>query len=90
MDMAGQRLQEMKHDVKITLSSIFLQGYDPPKNVNVVEANHALKRYCITKRWDFIDYGNIAFRHLDVGGMHLTVEGNRLFANNILAHTKFG
>ena len=31
VDMAGQRLQEMKHDVKITLSSIFLQGYDPPK-----------------------------------------------------------
>ena len=33
VDMAGQRPQEMKHDVKITLSSIFLQGYDPPKNV---------------------------------------------------------
>ena len=71
VDMAGQRLQEMKYDVKITLSSIFLQGYDPPKNVN-----HALKRYCITKGWDFIGHGNISFRHLDVGGMHLTAESN--------------
>ena len=73
----------MKHDVKITRSSIFLQGYDPVKNVNIVEANHALKRYCITKGWDVIDHGNIAFRHLDVGGMHLTPEGNHLLANNI-------
>jgi len=31
--MAGQTLQDIKHDVMITLSSIFLQGYDPPKNV---------------------------------------------------------
>ena len=82
VDMAGQRLQEMKYDVKITLSSIFLQGYDPRKNVNVVEANHALYHYCITKGWDFIGHGNISFRHLDVGGMHLTAEGNHLFANN--------
>ena len=72
------------------LSSIFLQGYDPPKNVNVVEANQALKRYCLTKGWDFIDHGNIAFKHLDKGGMHLTPEGNRLFARNLLAHTKSG
>ena len=88
--MAGQRLQELKHDVKMTLWSRILQGYDPPKNANVVEANHALKRYCIAKGSDFIDHGNIAFRHLDGGGMHLTAEGNHLFANNILAHTKFG
>ena len=79
----------MKHDVKITLLSIFLQGYDPPKKVNVVEANHALKRYCITKGWDFIDHRNIDFRHLDAGDMHFKPEGNHLFANNILAHTKF-
>ena len=90
VDTAGQRLQEVKPNIKITLSSIFLQGYDPPKNVNVVEANQALKRYCLTKGWDFIDHGNIAFKHLDGGGMHLTPEGNRLFARNLLAHTKSG
>ena len=90
VDTASQRLQEVKPCIKITLSSIFLQGYDPPKNVNVVEANQALKRYCLTKGWDFIDHGNIAFKHLDKGGMHLTPEGNRLFARNLLAHTKSG
>ena len=81
---------EIKHDVKITLSSIFPQGYDPPQNVNVAEANLALKRYCLRKGWDFIDHGNIAFKHLDAGGMHLTPEGNRLFARNQLAHTMCG
>ena len=80
----------MKHDVKITLSSIFLQGNDPQKNVNVVEANLALKRYCLTKGWDFIDHGNIAFKHFDARGMHLTPEENRLFPSNLLAHTKCG
>ena len=90
VDTASQRLQEVKPGIKITLSSIFLHGYDPPKNVNVVEANQALKRYCLTKGWDFIDHGNIAFKHLDKGGMHLTPEGNRLFARNLLAHTKSG
>ena len=83
-------MKEIKQGVKITFSSIFLQGYDPPKNANVVEANQALKRLFLTKGWDFIDHGNIAFRHLDGGGMHLTPEGNRLFASNLLAHAKSG
>ena len=74
VDSTGQRLQEVKPGIKITLSSVFLQGYDPPKNANVVEPNQALKRYCLTKGWDFIDHGNIAFRHLDGGGIHLTPE----------------
>ena len=90
VDSAGQRLQEVKPGMKRTLSSIFLEGYDPPRNVNVVEANQALKRYCLTNGWDFIDHGNITSKHLDLSGIHLTPEGNRLFARNLLAHTKSG
>ena len=87
---AGQRPQEIKHDVKITFLSIFLQGFHPTLKVNVVAANLELKRYCLTNGWDFIEYGNIAFKHLDAGGMTLNHEGNRLLASNILAHTRCG
>ena len=59
VDTAGHRLQEVKPGIKITLFSIFLQGYDPSKNADVVEANQALKRCCLTKGWDFIEHGNI-------------------------------
>ena len=59
-------------------------------NINVVETNLALRRYCLSRGWDFIDHSNIAFKHLDEGGMHLSPEGNRLFARNRTAHAKSG
>ncbi len=60
--------------------------YDPPKNIEVIETNTALRRHCITQGWDSIDHGNIAFRHLDHGSMHPISDGNCLFAKNINAH----
>ena len=78
----------MNHGIKISLSSIYLQGYDSLNNVNVVKANLALQWHCLVKGRDSIDHGNVAFRHLDGGGMYLTWEGNRLFASNLLERTK--
>ena len=90
VDSAVKRIKEINPNVNITLSSIFLQAYDTSKNINVVETNLALKHYCLSQEWEFIDHSNIAFRHLDGGGMHLSHEGNRLFARNLTAHAKSG
>ena len=75
---------------QLTVSSIFLQGYDTPRYVKVIEVNQAIKRYCLTQGLDCINHGNIAFKHLDHGGMHLSPEGNCLFAKNINSHVMSG
>ena len=72
------------------LKILMVTSYDTSKNINVAETNRALKQYCLSQGWDFIDHQNISFRHLDQGGMHLTPEGNRLFARNLIAHAKQG
>ena len=90
IDSMGKKLKEINPDLRITMSSIFVQTYNTTKNINVVEANQAIKKYCLSKGWDFINHYNISFRHLDNKGMHLTAEGNRLFARNLIAHAKHG
>lgn len=90
VDSAGKRIKEINPNINITLSSIFLQAYDTAKSINVVETKLALKHYCLSQGWDFIDHSNIAFRHLDGDGMHLSPEGNRLFARNLTTHAKSG
>ena len=90
IDFTTKKLKDLNPDVKLTVCSIFLQGYDTPRNVKVIEVNQAIKRYCLTQGLDYIDHGNIAFKHLDHGGMHLSPEGNRLFAKNINSHVMSG
>ena len=90
IDFTTKKLKDLNPDVKLTVSSIFLQGYDAPRNVKVIEVNQAIKRYCLTQGLDCINHGNIAFKHLDHGGMHLSPEGNRLFAKNINSHVMSG
>ena len=72
--------------LSISVSSIFLQTYNSPFNINIIEANKALRRYCLTHGYDFISHGNIAFKHLLPDGMHLSPEGYCLLAKNILEH----
>ena len=64
---ASKRLRDINPDIKISVSSVFLQGYDTPKNIRVIEINRALMHLCLTQVWEYIDHGNIAFRHLDKG-----------------------
>ena len=87
---ASKRLKDTNLDIKISVSFVFLQGYDTLKNIKVIEINRALKHLCLTQGWEYIDHGNIAFRHLDKGGMHLTPAGNRLFARNVIGHVQSG
>ena len=87
---ARKQLRDINPDIKISVSSVFLQGYDTPKNTRVIEINRALKHLCLNEGWEYIDHGNIAFRHLDKGGMHLTPDGNKLFARNVIGHVQSG
>ena len=79
----------LNHEIKISISSVFFQGYDTPKKISVFEVNKAIKNLRLFQGSDFIDHGNIAFWHLDKDGMHLTSEGNRLFAKNLVHHVQF-
>ena len=88
IDTAAKKLKEVNPEVKIAISSIFLQGYDTSKNIRIVETNQAIKNLCLAHGWDFLDHGNIAFKHLDSEGMHLNPAGNRLFARNIINYVK--
>ena len=90
MHFACKRLKEINPEVKISVSSVFFQGYDTPKNISMIEINKAIKLLCLSQGWEFIDHGNIAFRHLEKDGMHLTSEGNRLFVRNLVEHIQSG
>ena len=90
IDTAGMKLLEKTPSVSITISSILLEKYNPSLNVKIVEANEALRRYCLGKGWDYITHGNIAFKHLLRDGMHLNQDGYRLFAQNLTGHITSG
>ena len=86
ISLACRRLREINPNVRIAVSSIFLQKYETPKNLHIVETNAALERFCFSNGWDFVNNSNIAFKHIDQWGMHLTPEGYRLFAGNLNTH----
>ena len=88
--LACKRLKEVNPNVRIIVSSILLQKYDTPKNLYIVESNAALERNCFSNGWDFLNNSNIAFKHIDKWGMHLTPEGYHLFASNLHAHSFSG
>ena len=86
ISLACRRLREINPNVRIAVSSIFLQKYETPKNLHIVETNAALERFCFSNGWDFVNNSNIPFKHIDQWGMHLTPEGYRLFASNLNTH----
>ena len=49
IDFTTKKLKDLNPDVKLTVSSILLQGYDTRRNVKVIEVNQAIKRYCLTQ-----------------------------------------
>ena len=86
ISLACRRLREINPNVRIAVSSIFLQKFETPKTLNIVETNAALERFCFSNGWDFVNNSNIAFKHIDQWGKHLTPEGYRLFASNLNIH----
>ena len=90
ISLACRRLREINPNIRIAVSSIFLQKYETPKNLHIVETNAALERFCFSNGWDFVNNSNIVFKHIDQWGMHLTPEGYRLFASNLNTHLNSG
>ena len=88
---ASGRFRDVDPDIQISVWSVFLQGYDKSKNIKVIEIKKALKHLCLIQGMGiYTDHGNIPFRHLDKDGMHLSPEGNRLFARNLVGHVQSG
>ena len=75
---------------EIAVSVIFLQKYDTSRNLQIVETNAALKRHCLSNSWDFIRHSNIASKHLDKFGMHLTSGGNWILLTNLKVRSQSG
>ena len=91
VESAGKKLQQINPKVEVTTSAIFHQGNDLAlNNLNVSKTNLLLRELCYHQGWSFLDNGNINFNHLDQRGMHLTKEGNHLFAKNVNDHVIYG
>ena len=90
IDMTCRRLKAMNPNAEIKISAIFLQKYDTSRNLQIVQINAALEQHCLANGWYFIRQSNIAFKHLDKFGMHLTSEGNRIFSLNTSIQSQCG
>ena len=90
IDTAAKHYKRLKDSIHISISSIFLRKDDTTLNARIAETNNALRAYYWAQGFDYIDHGNIAFRHLDRDGLHLSPEGTQLFLYNICAHIKSG
>ncbi len=69
IDFAAKHYLNKKENLHISISSIFLRKDDTTLNAIIVETNSALKAYCWAQGFDFVDHGNIAFRHLSQVGL---------------------
>ena len=90
IEAAAKHYLNRNTNLHISISSIFLRKDDTTLNAKIVETNSALKALCLAQGLDFIDHGNIAFRHLSHDGLHLSPDGIQLFAKNINSHITFG
>ncbi len=76
----------MKNNVRISISAIFLRGDKTNLNQKIVETNEALKKYCACHGMDFINHGNITFKHLSNDKLHLNPNGATIFTRNLIGH----
>ena len=90
IDMTCRRLREINPNVEIAVSAMFLLKYGTSINLQIVETNAALERHCLSNGLDFIRHSKIAFNHLVKFGIHLTLEGNRVFSTNLNVRSQCG
>ena len=90
IDTAAKHYIRLKDSIHISISSISLRKDDTTLNARIVETNNALRAYCWAQGFNYIDHGNIAFRHLAHEGLHLSPEGAQLFLHNICSHIESG
>ena len=83
IDKACRKFMDVTSNIEVSVSSKFLQKYDTPTNLEIVETNAALQRHYLSNGWDLINHSNIAFKHIEKYGMHLTTEGNNIFSKKL-------
>ena len=59
IDDACKKLHTKNPDANISKSSIFYQRCNRSLNIKVVETNDLIRKYCLTRGWDYMPHGNI-------------------------------
>ena len=82
------RQVERSSDAKVVISELVCRR--DKLNEQVKAVNKRLKRSCQQNEWKLIQRNNVTEKGLNMGGLHLNLEGNQRFFNNfkssLLAH----
>ena len=72
----------------IVISSVIKRVDKPELNLKQVEVNDIFKKFCANRGWTCIKHNNIGQQssHFNHSGLHLSQEGNSLFASNLIKH----
>ena len=78
----------MKPDITITISEIITRGDKKDLDSKGKSVNKIVRRFCRQNWWKTITHNNILEKHLNLGELHLTREGNSLFVHNFTSHCR--
>ena len=72
---------------ELTISSLLKRLDKPNLDSKVTEINNGLRKFAANGGWKFISHNNINRKnHFNSSGLHLSHEGNSLFASNLIKH----
>ena len=72
-------------DTKLTFSGIIRRVDKRYLNEKIDKINASGQKLCLMKGHDFINNNNIRFRHLNRGGLHINVAGQKQLATNFIS-----
>ena len=76
---------------EVTISSLLKRLDKPNLDSKVTEINNGLLKFAANRCWKFISHNNINRKnHFNSSGLHLSHEGNSLFASNLIKHFNSG
>ena len=76
---------------EVTISSLLKRLDKPNLDSKVTEINNGLHKFAANRCWKFISHNNINRKnHFNSNGLHLSHEGNSLFASNLIKHFNSG
>ena len=78
----------MKPDITITISEIVTRGDKKDLDSKDKSVNKIVRRFCRQNLGKTITHNNILEKHLSLGGLHLTREGNSVFVHNFISHCR--
>ena len=72
---------------EVTISSLLKRLDKTNLDSKVTEINNGLRKFAANRGWKFISHNNINRKnHFNSSGLHLSHEGNSLFACNLIKH----